>query len=107
MTTATRRMGRRLSPSWYRGVLIAPGGGLAKVPGEEIDEDAHFRRQMPAMGIDRVDRQFSSLEPGQDRDETTGGEIVGHQEPRGIHQALARQRRRPQRLAAVSLEIAR
>jgi len=34
---------------------VDPGSIVAEMPGEEIEEDADFRRQMAAMRIDGVD----------------------------------------------------
>src|SRR5262245_52841194 len=85
---------------------VAPDRVLAEMSGENIEEDADFRREMAAMGIDRINRQFGGAELGEDRNETTLGEIIGHQESWGVQQALAEQRRGSQRIATVCLEVA-
>ena len=54
---------------------VAPGGFVTEMLGEEIEEDADFRREMAAMRIDGVDRELDGLELGEDRDETTGVDI--------------------------------
>jgi hypothetical protein len=70
---------------------------------ENIEEDADFRREMAAMRIDRVNGELHGAELGEDRNETTRGEIIAHQKPWGLKQALAEQHRGSQHVAAVGL----
>src|ERR1700730_9443928 len=50
--------------------LVGPCSILAKMFEQEVDETAHLRREMAAMGIDRVDRQLACPELCQDRNKT-------------------------------------
>jgi hypothetical protein len=70
---------------------------------QKVHETAYFRREMAAMGIDRVDRQLACPELCQDRNKTPRFEIICYQKSRCVHQALAVERSESQRIAAVSL----
>ena len=57
--------------------------GLAGVAlGQEVDEAAHLRREMPRMRIDGVHVDDLRLQPAEQRHEAAGAQVLGRRERR-------------------------
>jgi hypothetical protein len=72
-----------------RSARIGPGRIRMEMLGKQVDEAAHFRGKMVAMGVNRVDGMLGLQKLGQDRNQTTGLDFVAEQKARRQRQALA------------------